>query len=615
VHGTHGRQDQHAVRSVGDVQSPVADFGPRQGFEIHENEIVAAIHQRRARGKRGGRRLGAAQSGLAGRDRIQHGDVTRVDALAHQVREPLEDYEAHLVVFTPTESRDSPAPAPEATDDPQESERPAPNPGEQAAPSVQQIELDGDWEFELKPTMDNRYGDFRLPVTDKIIGPEARILRHALERGDAAAWSEKDFDDVRWERVTHGFGPQFLLLGPIPDGTAGDALDAELARLTRVDPAEAIVVAGKSYPWRPYCFSWSQGLEGDPGHQGYHGLKENVTDHFLCLGKRGNALNEFKYEPEEAGSRYYLWTSATVEHPTAARIVASTGNEDEKPHASEVLKPAAVFLNGTRVEDLQQTASLRAGPNPILVRYDRAGRGYFVVKRDGADGEPARRTPLAMTWFDDPAVIRFDVHAGVKPAEWFRFIAPPGLHAMMVTARGSVQAWADGQLMRDAGQRRFEATAPLSRAARVALRVVPELGVSGAAVFPDPIRLECGRGLNQLGDWSKAGVLECYSGGAWYRRTVTLTPKQARGAIELDLGNLTATAEVRVNGQRAGIRVAPPWRVDVSKQVQPGENRIEVLVYNTLANHYVTVPTRYRGELTSGLLGPVTLLVTLPRAP
>jgi hypothetical protein len=44
--------------------------------------------------------------------------------------------------------------------------------------------------------------------------------------------------------------------------------------------------------------------------------------------------------------------------------------------------------------------------------------------------------------------------------------------------------------------------------------------------------------------------------------------------------------------------------------VKPGENRIEVLVFNTLANHYLTIPTRYRGELTSGLLGPVTLEVT-----
>jgi len=40
-----------------------------------------------------------------------------------------------------------------------------------------------------------------------------------------------------------------------------------------------------------------------------------------------------------------------------------------------------------------------------------------------------------------------------------------------------------------------------------------------------------------------------------------------------------------------------------------GENLIEVLVCNTLANHYLTVPTRYRGKLTSGLLGPVTIQI------
>jgi len=38
-----------------------------------------------------------------------------------------------------------------------------------------------------------------------------------------------------------------------------------------------------------------------------------------------------------------------------------------------------------------------------------------------------------------------------------------------------------------------------------------------------------------------------------------------------------------------------------------GENRIEILVYNTLANHYLTIPTRYRGSLRSGLIGPVRL--------
>ena len=287
--------------------------------------------------------------------------------------------------------------------------------------------------------------------------------------------------------------------------------------------------------------------------------------------------------------------------------MTSVPKEGEPPHASQVLTPAAVYLNGDRLRDLQQPVSLRAGTNSILVRYDQPGRGYFVLKRDATSSSPPHRTPLSMRWFDDPSLIRFDVHAGAKRAEWFRFTAPPGLLALTIAARGAVEAWADGQPMQNTGQGHFEPTMPLPHAASVALRIVPETGFSGAAVFPDPLRLECGQGVTALGDWSETGALECYSGGAWYRKSVKLMPQQTNGPATLDLGRVVATAEVRVNGRLAGIRVAPPWTLDISGLLRPGENRIEVLVFNTLANHYRTIPTRYRGDDTSGLLGPVKL--------
>ena len=99
-----------------------------------------------------------------------------------------------------------------------------------------------------------------------------------------------------------------------------------------------------------------------------------------------------------------------------------------------------------------------------------------------------------------------------------------------------------------------------------------------------------------------------YSGGAWYRKTVALTEEQAAGRVTIDLGSVAASAEVRVNGKLAGVRVSPPWTADISGIVRSGENRVEVLVYNTLANHYSTVPTMYRGSPVSGLMGPVRLV-------
>ena len=88
---------------------------------------------------------------------------------------------------------------------------------------------------------------------------------------------------------------------------------------------------------------------------------------------------------------------------TTARIVASARTEGDASRTHrKCLTPAAVYVNGARIENLQQAVSLRAGPNPVLVRYDQAGRGYFVLQRDGVGRHACTRTPLAMTWFDDP---------------------------------------------------------------------------------------------------------------------------------------------------------------------------------------------------------------------
>jgi len=127
-------------------------------------------------------------------------------------------------------------------------------------------------------------------------------------------------------------------------------------------------------------------------------------------------------------------------------------------------------------------------------------------------------------------------------------------------------------------------------------------------VFPEPISLKCGKGEINTGDWSQSGVLEDYSGGALYRKTITMTAEQIKENVVLDLGKVSATASVTVNGKETGVRVLPPWTFQISDYLKQGDNLIEVTVYNTLSNHYQTIPSRYRGDTTSGLIGPVRLL-------
>jgi hypothetical protein len=96
----------------------------------------------------------------------------------------------------------------------------------------------------------------------------------------------------------------------------------------------------------------------------------------------------------------------------------------------------------------------------------------------------------------------------------------------------------------------------------------------------------------------------------WYRKDVILSKEHLGGKLWLDLGGVSATAEVRINGKRADVLVAPPWRVDITPFVRTGNNRVEILVANTLANHYsIGIPSLYvfPGQTTSGLLGPVRI--------
>jgi hypothetical protein len=221
-----------------------------------------------------------------------------------------------------------------------------------------------------------------------------------------------------------------------------------------------------------------------------------------------------------------------------------------------------------------------------------------------------------MTWGDLPARVPLDVKgAEPAPAGWYRFTAPPGLKKMIIRANGKLRVWVDGLEQSTApGPKgatiRYEillASSP-ARRSTVAIRLEQDRGEYDGSGLPEPILLDCGPGLSEAGDWSRGSVLENYSGGAWYRKSVKLTPEQVKSGALLDLGEVVATAEIHVNGAKAGILVCPPWKADISEFLKAGDNRIEILVYNTLSNHYLTVPSRYKGSsLRSGLIGPVRL--------
>lgn len=507
-----------------------------------------------------------------------------------QVELPLERYQAQIVVFTPGESHVNPTAAP--------------------AREVLADLTENAWRASFEPTMDNRWGDFRLPVTaeNERIGLEARRFRWAREQAQSPeALMLPETSDSDWTTQLHGHGPKFYQLGPLPKTAAPAALDAALAGLEQVDPAVPVCVDGQEYDWQPYSFSWRFGREDDVGHQGFHGLKTTISDNFIRVGQANThncGVHTIRANSED---RYYLWSS--VDMPTAGEVSLLISEPAEAGiNASPVNAPAAIYVGGQLCE--ADTLSLSAGRHSVLLRYEDAGESHVVLRRT-EQAIPEKSQELAMRWYADPGVVPFDPYAGQQAAEWFRFASAPGTTEIAVQAHSEapVQAWIDGQLMQDEGAGRFTAPSPTEAGAVIALRVLPPNGYAGGAAIPEPIRVQtCGNGLLPLGDWAQQGILHNYSGGVRYRTRFDLTEEQATRATSLDLGRVVATAEVIINGSCAGVCVAPPWRVSLDGLLQAGENEIEVLVCNTLANHYQTIPSLYKGDPASGLFGPVRIL-------
>jgi hypothetical protein len=121
--------------------------------------------------------------------------------------------------------------------------------------------------------------------------------------------------------------------------------------------------------------------------------------------------------------------------------------------------------------------------------------------------------------------------------------------------------------------------------------------------------------------------IKFYSGTAVYERVFEL-PQSAianrHSPIFLDLGDVHELAEVKVNGKSCGIVWCPPFRVEVTSAVKPGENQLQIEVVNFWPNRIIgdaSLPQAQRLTRTNirkltaktplepaGLLGPVQLL-------
>jgi hypothetical protein len=130
--------------------------------------------------------------------------------------------------------------------------------------------------------------------------------------------------------------------------------------------------------------------------------------------------------------------------------------------------------------------------------------------------------------------------------------------------------------------------------------------------------------FNKLTDWSTNSndSIKYYSGTAWYHNTFKIEALQKGTNYVINLGVAKAIAKVTVNGVEVGGAWTPPYRLDITKALKPGQNRLEIKVVNTWVNRLVgdaKLPSEQRKATTqfapgansdlesSGLLGPVKI--------
>ncbi len=79
----------------------------------------------------------------------------------------------------------------------------------------------------------------------------------------------------------------------------------------------------------------------------------------------------------------------------------------------------------------------------------------------------------------------------------------------------------------------------------------------------------------------------------------------------LSLGNVGETAEVTLNGVDVGVKIAPPYKFDVSGVLKSGKNSLEVLVTNNLGYEQRDLCSKYLLLEPAGLLGPIEIRKTV----
>ena len=256
-----------------------------------------------------------------------------------RVRLRLEGNTAHVLVFHPGEQRSGSTPVgllqPDGLEQP----------------------LSKDWTFSVIPTRDNRWGEFRWPPSEELIGPEVRSFRYTEETsqpGTEQGWHLPDCADSGWSTARYSIGPYWLVLPSLPANN--DAVAGVLGAIDRIAPGSQTAVAGKPRRWQTVEFSKTIGLARPAPWGGHSGYPDGAVDqNFIELPK----------------GRKLLFTR--IRSPKEQRLGLRVALRNSTPR---------LWVNGIEqpFEDAVGNLPLRGGVNTVLLDLPDGGQGMLYVQ-------------------------------------------------------------------------------------------------------------------------------------------------------------------------------------------------------------------------------------------
>ncbi len=290
----------------------------------------------------------------------------------------------------------------------------------------------------------------------------------------------------------------------------------------------------------------------------------------LLLGPKGSVFVVFRTQPERAGH----FVAVSRDGRSALDLLPP-----ETRAQLEVRRAAYGVLDDPR-RQLDVTGPVRAMVRdgvliPRAGNYIAGDPAYGVVKQLRVDYALDGRPGSATVRENETLTVPQDARPWRPAAELH--VGPDGRTRLVAWRAGTFEA------LTDSGEtvtvRAAEPAEPVGVAGPWELSFPPGLGA------PPSVALE------ELISWPEHGDqgVRYFSGTATYAKTLSVPPALlAEGRrVWLDLGRVKNLARVQLNGADLGVLWKPPFALDVTDVLKPGDNRLIVKVTNLWPNRLI----------------------------